>query len=78
MATVAPKIAMCKELRQWMAESMARRRSDERLWAIAQTDARLMSELQSALSRSDKDLPSLQSSTQRRVERMLESRQYYI
>ena len=58
--------------------SMARRRSDERLWAIAQTDARLMSELQSALSRSDKDLPSLQSSTQRRVERMLESRQYYI
>jgi hypothetical protein len=64
-------------LNAWSA-SMARRRSDERLWAIAQTDARLMSELQSALSRSDKDLPSLQSSTQRRVERMLESRQYYI
>ena len=61
----------------WSA-SMARRRSDERLWSIAQTDARLMSELQSALSRSDEDLPSLQSSTQRRVERMLQSRQYYI
>jgi len=64
-------------LNAWSA-NMARRRSDERLWAIAQTDARLMSELQSALSRSDKDLPSLQSSTQRRVERMLQSRQYYI
>jgi hypothetical protein len=42
-------------LNAW-STSMARRRSDERLWAIAQTDARLMSELQSALSRSDKDL----------------------
>ena len=64
-------------LNAWSA-SMARRRSDERLWAIAQTDARLMSELQSALSRTNEDLPSLQSSTQRRVERMLQSRQYYI
>jgi hypothetical protein len=61
----------------WSA-SMARRRSDERLWSIAQTDARLMSELQSALSRSNEDLPSLQSNTQRRVERMLQNRQYYI
>jgi len=34
--------------------------------------------LQSALSRTNEDLPSLQSSTQRRVERMLQSRQYYI
>ena len=64
-------------LNAWSA-SMARRRSDERLWAIAQTDARLMSELQSALSRSNEDLPSLESSTQRRVERMLQNRQYYI
>jgi hypothetical protein len=61
----------------WSA-GMARRRSDERLWAIAQTDARLMSELQSALSRSDEEVASLQSSIQRRVARMLQNRQYYI
>jgi len=46
--------------------------------ALDAWSARLMSELQSALSRTNDDLPSLQSSTQRRVERMLQSRQYYI
>jgi hypothetical protein len=66
-----------QSLDAWSA-SMARRRSDERLWSIAQTDARLMSELQSALSRSDEEAPSLQSTTQRRVVRMLQNRQYYI
>ena len=70
-------IQVKQALDAWSA-SMARRRSDERLWSIAQTDARLMSELQSALSRTNEDLPSLQSSTQRRVERMLQNRQYYI
>ena len=70
-------IQVKQALDAWSA-SMARRRSDERLWSIAQTDARLMSELQSALSRSNEDLPSLESSTQRRVERMLQNRQYYI
>jgi hypothetical protein len=48
------------------------------LWSIAQTDARLMAELQGALSRSDAEAASLQSSTQRRVARMLQNRQYYI
>ena len=78
-AGVSKKLAIQTKqaLDAWSA-SMARRRSDERLWSIAQTDARLMSELQSALSRTNDDLPSLQSSTQRRVERMLQSRQYYI
>jgi ribosomal protein S8 len=57
---------------------MAHRRSDERLWAIAQTDARLMSELQNAMNRSDQALASRESSTQRRVARMLKNRQYYI
>ena len=78
-AGVSKKLAIQTKqaLDAWSA-SMARRRSDERLWSIAQTDARLMSELQSALSRTNDDLPSLQSSTQRRVERMLPSRQYYI
>ena len=35
---------------------MAQRRADERLWAIAQTDARLMAELQGAMSRDDQHL----------------------
>jgi hypothetical protein len=61
----------------WSA-SMAQRRSDERLWAVAQTDARLMSELQNAMNRSDQAVVSRESSTRRRVERMLKNRQYYI
>ena len=61
----------------WSAR-MAQRRSDERLWAIAQTDARLMSDLQSAISRSDKEELFGENSTQRRVAQMLQNRQYYI
>jgi len=57
---------------------MAQRRSDERLWAIAQTDARLMAELQTAISRSDEEELLGENSTQRRVSRMLQNRQYYI
>ena len=61
-----------------LASKMAQRRSDERLWAIAQTDARLMSDLQIAMSRSDEETLLGESSTQRRVARMLRQRQYYI
>lgn len=39
----------------WSAQ-VAQRRADERLWAIAQTDARLMAELQGAMSRDDQHL----------------------
>jgi flagellar biosynthesis/type III secretory pathway M-ring protein FliF/YscJ len=61
----------------WAAKS-AQRRSDERLWAIAQTDARLMSDLQVALSRSDEEVLLGDTSTQRRVARLLQQRQFYI
>jgi hypothetical protein len=64
-------------LDRWAAK-MAQRRSDERLWAIAQTDARLMSELQIAISRSDEETLLGESSTQRRVARLLRQRQFYI
>jgi hypothetical protein len=60
------------------AANMAQRRSDERLWAIAQTDARLMSDLQIAMSRSDEEALLGESSTQRRVSRLLRQRQFYI
>ena len=42
----------------WSA-NLAQRRADERLWAIAQTDARLMAELQGAMSRDDARLDSV-------------------
>jgi len=70
-------IQMKQGLDAWSVR-MAQRRSDERLWSIAQTDARLMSELQSALSRSDEQALFGENSTQRRVTRMLQNRQYYI
>ena len=65
-------------LDSWSA-NMAKRRADERLWSMAQTDARLMADLQSALDRSGKgpakDVVDL---TQRRAARILRDRLYYI
>lgn len=62
----------------WSA-GVAKRRADERLWSMAQTDPRLMAELQSALDRSGaapaKDVVDL---TQRRAARILRDRLYYI
>lgn len=62
----------------WSA-SMARRRADERLWSMAQTDPRIMADLQAALDRSGnapaKDVVDL---TQRRAARILRDRLYYI
>ena len=62
----------------WSA-GVAQRRADERLWSIAQTDSRLMADLQSALDRNGsapaKDITDL---TQRRVARILRERLYYI
>jgi len=65
-------------LDHWSA-GMAKRRADERLWSMAQTDPRLMADLQAALDRSGstpaKDVMDL---TQRRVARILRDRLYYI
>lgn len=64
----------------WSAQ-VARRRSDQRLWAMAQNDTRMMRDLQTAMDRADddsepaKDVRALMS---RRVARMVESRLYYI
>ena len=43
---------LLRSLDAWSAR-LAQRRADERLWAIAQSDARLMAELQSAIHRDD-------------------------
>jgi hypothetical protein len=62
----------------WSAK-VAKRRADERLWSMAQTDPRLMADLQAALDRSGsvptKDVVDL---TQRRAARILRDRLYYI
>jgi len=62
----------------WSAK-LAQRRADERLWGMAQTDPRLMADLQAALDRSGavpaQDVVDL---TQRRAARILRDRLYYI
>jgi hypothetical protein len=61
----------------WSAK-MAQHRADDRMWAMAQTDARLMADLQSAIGRDETMASKGESPTQRRVSRILRNRQYYI
>jgi hypothetical protein len=49
---------LLSSLDAWSA-SLARSRADARLWSIALTDARLMAELQGALSRNDAQLDAV-------------------
>jgi len=64
----------------WSAH-VARRRADERLWAMAQSDPRLMSDLQVAMDRAPeavspvRDLETLMT---RRAARLVRDRLYYI
>ena len=64
----------------WSAH-VARSRADERLWSMAQTDPRLMSDLQVAMDRADetqgpvRDLENLMT---RRAARLVRDRLYYI
>lgn len=64
----------------WSAH-VARRRADERLWSMAQTDPRLMSDLQVALDRAaPESLPprDLETLMTRRAARLVRDRLYYI
>jgi hypothetical protein len=61
----------------WSAR-VAQRRADERLWAIAQTDARLMADLQGAMNR-NADLDILgQHNAQRQAASIIRERLNYI
>jgi len=60
----------------WSA-SLAQRRSDERMWAMAQTDARLMAELRSAMSREDEASLSV-SPAQSHAAKIIRERLNYI
>jgi hypothetical protein len=71
---------MMAGLDAWSAD-LARRRSDQRLWAMAQQDSRLMNELQSAMDRAENTrAPATDLTTymNRRVARLVHSRMYYI
>jgi hypothetical protein len=64
----------------WSAH-LARSRADERLWAMAQTDGRLMRDLQTAMDRAQDDTQpanDLNALMTRRVARMVQNRMYYI
>jgi hypothetical protein len=72
--------AVMRGLDGWSA-SVAQRRSDRRLWAMAQSDSRMMGELQSAFDREDKDeLPTqdVDALARRRAARVLRQRLHHI
>lgn len=67
----------------WSAR-VAQARADERLWAIAQTDARVMADLRAAMTRSEQDAPAAaaaaprMSPAARRADKILRQQLYYI
>jgi len=64
----------------WSAH-VARRRADQRLWDMAQSDGRMMRDLQTAMDRAeDSSTPAADLTTlmSRRVARMVNNRFYYI
>ncbi len=64
----------------WSAH-VARRRADERLWAMAQSDPRLMSDLQVAMDRAPEAFApadDLETLMNRRASRIVRDRMYYI
>lgn len=72
--------AVMANLDTWSA-NLARNRADQRLWAMAQTDSRLMNELQRAMDRAENtSAPAADLTTymSHRAARMVNSRMYYI
>ena len=64
----------------WSAH-VARSRADERLWSMAQSDPRLMSELQVAMDQAKEDtgpVRDLENLMNRRAARLVRDRMYYI
>ena len=84
-------IVTLRGVSRWLAQSiisvlnngsahLARRRADERLWAMAQSDSRLMNELQTAMDRADSEkvAPDLTTYMTRRAARLVNNRLYYL
>jgi hypothetical protein len=64
----------------WSAQ-VARRRSDQRLWAMAQNDTRMMRDLQTAMDRADDDImpaKDIHELMDRRAARIVNSGLHYI
>lgn len=85
-------IAVLRGLSRYLAQSVmhgldgwsanvAQRRSDRRLWAMAQNDGRMMTELQAAFDREDNEdaqLQNLEALSRRRAARTLRQRLHHI
>lgn len=84
-------IVTLRGVSRWLAQSLisvlnrgsahlARRRADERLWAMAQSDSRLMNELQTAMDRADSEKVTTDLTTfmTRRAARLVNNRLYYL
>jgi hypothetical protein len=67
------------QLDGWSAH-VAHRRSDQRLWAMAQTDSRMMRDLQTAMDRTDDGTPAKDMNVlmSRRAARIVKSGMHYI
>jgi hypothetical protein len=61
----------------WSA-NLAQSRADQRMWDLAQTDTRMMADLNAAFSRDEDESLTDSSATQRRVSRILRHRQFFI
>jgi hypothetical protein len=61
----------------WSA-NLAQSRADQRMWALAQTDTRMMADLNAAFARDEDESLTHSSSRNRRVSRILRNRQFYI
>ena len=70
-------VQVMAELNAWSAR-VAQRRADERLWAIAQTDARVMAELQTALAREDATPTVRLTGKAQRAHDMVRREAYYL
>jgi hypothetical protein len=91
-AVAVVALVVLRGISRWMAHQLmagldawsahvAHRRADARLWAMAQTDSRLMHELQTAMDRADQaDTPPADLTTymSRRAARLVQNQTYYI
>lgn len=91
-AVAVVALGVLRGISRWMAHQLmagldawsahvAHRRADARLWAMAQTDSRLMQELQTAMDRAENtNTPAVDLTTymSRRVARLVQNQNYYI
>jgi hypothetical protein len=76
-ASKAWALQIKNRLDTWSA-NLAQSRADQRMWDLAQTDTRMMADLNAAFSRDEDESLTDSSATQRRVSRILRNSQFFI